>query len=194
MVQEELITEITGAFKDEPYPGDLNIVYDNSGFHLECIEIREAFKGHKWTEVPDEILSTEQTALSFMSKEGFKYYLPTFMCSLLRDESVISDGVGMVVLLLKLPTEIDVAVLADQIQQSGTADKLPAVDINEILQNQLAQTNSGVNNFIARASTFTKVQGRVIYRFLVYLRDQPNDDFLSNDANLAIQRYWFLFA
>lgn len=193
-MQQELIREITAAFENEPYPGDLAIVYDNSGFHLECIEIREAFAGHSWQEVPDSVLMTEQTALSFMSKEGFKYYLPTFMCSLLRDESVLGDGVGMVVSLLKLPTEIDVAVLADQIQQSGVADKLPAVDLNEVLQNQLTQTNAGVNNFIARANEFTKAQGQAIHHFLAYLRDKPGDDFLSSSAALAIQRYWFLFA
>jgi hypothetical protein len=194
MSQQELIEKITAAFENEPYPGDSAIVYDNSGFHLECIEIRDAFAGYSWQEVPDSVLQTEPTALSFMSIKGFKYYLPTFMCSLLRDESVLGDDIGMVVSLLKLPTEIDVAVLADQIQQGGVADKLPDVDLNEVLQNQLIQTNAGVNNFIARATEFTKAQGKVIYHFLTYLRDKPGDDFSSTSADLAIQRYWFLFA
>lgn len=73
MVQQELINEIKATFENEPYPGDLNIVYDNSGFHLECIEIREAFAGYAWQEVPDNVLLAEQTALSFMSQKGFKY-------------------------------------------------------------------------------------------------------------------------
>lgn len=82
--QSAVITEITAAFQDESYPGDTNIVYDNTGFHLECVEVQNAFKGHRWQEVPDDVLSTERTGLSFMSKDGFKYYLPAFMYSLLR--------------------------------------------------------------------------------------------------------------
>lgn len=190
----ELIKEITSAFENEPYPGDLDIVYDNTGFHLECIEIRDAFKGHAWRAVPDDILSTERTGLSFMSKQGFQYYLPAFMCSLLRDSSIVGDGISMVVLMLKLPTEIDSAVVAEKIQRFEQAGKLPDVDLNEVLQNQLLHTNSAVNAFIARASLFTKAQGQAIHHFLIYARDKFNDDFLSTEADLAIQRYWFQFA
>ncbi|WP_310392381.1 DUF6714 family protein [Hymenobacter sp.] len=193
MNHPELVAEITAAFQDEPYPGDLNIVYDNSGFHLECIEIREAFKGHLWQEVPDDVLSAERTGLSFMSKEGFKYYLPAFMCSLLRDSSVVEEGISMVVQLLTLPTEIDIAVMAEKIQRYEVASKLPDVDLNEVLQNQLNYTNKSINTFIARAIQFTPAQGRAIYHFLVYARDEAGDEFLSTEADLAIQRYWFQF-
>ena len=194
MNQAELIVEITTAFKNESYPSDLGIVYDNTGFHLECIEVREAFKGHTWQDVPNSVLSAEQTGLSFMSKEGFKYYLPAFMCSLLRDSSVVDDGIGMIVLLLKLPTEIDIAIVAEQIQRYQVASKLPDVDLNEVLQNQLTQTNTSINTFIARASQFTQAQGKAICHFLIYVRDKFGDEFLSNEADLAIQRYWFQFA
>ena len=77
----------------------------------------------------------ERTRLSFMSEAGFQYYLPAFMCSLLRDNSVIDDGMSMVLQLLKLPTDIDVAVVAEKIQRYKVASKLPSVDLNEILQN-----------------------------------------------------------
>lgn len=194
MNHSELIREIISAFQDEPYPGDLNIVYDNSGFHLECIEIREAFKGHLWQEVPDDVLSAERTGLSFMSKEGFKYYLPTFMCSLLRDSSVIEEGISMVVQLLRLPTEIDIALMAEKIQRYDVASKLPDVDLNEVLQNQLTYSNKSVNTFIARAIQFARAQGQAIYHFLLYVRDEVGDDSLSMEAELAIQRYWFQFA
>ncbi len=194
MTKSELITEITTAFKEEPYPGDSNIVYDNTGFHLECIEVRDAFIGHTWQNIPDDSLSAEQTGLSFMSKEGFKYYLPAFMCAWLKDSGVIDDGLGMIVQLLKLPTEIDIAVVADQIQRYEVAKQLPDVDLNEVLQNQLAQTNAGVNTFIARASQFTRTQGQAMLHFLTYVHDESGDDFLSNEAALAIQRYWFQFA
>lgn len=192
--QSAVVAEITAAFQDELYPGDANIVYDNMGFHLECIEVRDAFKGHRWQEVPDDVLSTERTGFSFMSKEGFKYYLPAFMCSLLKDSSVVNEGIRMVLLMLKLPTEIDSAVIAEQIQRFEGEGKLPDVDLNEVFQNQLAHTNTEINAFIARASQFSRVQGRAIHHFLAYTRDEYGDEFLSAEADLAIQRYWFQFA
>lgn len=193
MNRSELIAEITTAFETEPYPGDANIVYDNTGFHLECIEVRDAFQGHRWQNVPDDVLSTERTGLSFMSKAGFKYYLPSFMYSFLLDSSVIDDGISMIVQLLKLPAEIDIAVLAEKIQRHEVANKLPDVDLNEVLQNQLTQTNNDINRFIARAIQFTQAQGRAICHFLAYVRDEFDGDFLSTEAALAIQRYWFQF-
>lgn len=192
--QSALIAEITTAFQNELYPGDTHIVHDNVGFHLEYIEIRDAFKGHSWQEVTNDVLSAKRTGLSFMSKEGFKYYLPAFMCSLLRDTSVVDDGIITVVQLLKLPTEIDVTVVAEIIQGYDVASKMPDVDLNEVLHNQLTHTNKSVNTFIARAIQFTPAQGRAIYRFLVYARDAYGDEMLSVEAGLAIVRYWFQFA
>ena len=115
------------------------------------------------------------------------------MCSLLRDNSVIDDGISMVLQLLKLPTEIDVAVVAEKIQRYKVASKLPSVDLNEILQNQLGYVNKKINRFIATASRFTQEQGRAIHRFLVYARAESGDEFLNKEADLAIQRYWFQF-
>jgi hypothetical protein len=38
MNKEELTEKIEEAFKNEKYPGDSHIVYDNTGYHLECVE------------------------------------------------------------------------------------------------------------------------------------------------------------
>ena len=192
--QSAITAEVTAAFKNEPYPGDANLVYDNTGFHLACIKVRDAFKSHLWQEMPDDVLSTERTALSFMSKEGFKYYLPAFMCSLLKDNSVVDKGISLVVRMLKLPTEMDLAVIAEKIQRFEAVGELPDIELNEVLQNQLVQTNTEINAFIARASQFSRVQGRAIHHFLAYTRDEYGDEFLSAEADLAIQRYWFQFA
>lgn len=197
MNPSELIEEITAAFQQEPYPGDENIVYDNTGTHLECEETREAFKGHRWQQVPDEVLSMENTGLSCMSKQGFKYYLPAFMCSLLRDRTIVGDGIDVMIILLKLPTEIDIAVVAEQLQRFAVPSKVPTALLNDVLQNQLAQTNDSINEFIARASQFTQAQGRAICHFLTYIRSEFNgedDAFLNSEVGLAIRRYWFQFA
>lgn len=194
MNPSELIAEITAAFKDEPYPGDANIVCDNPDVHLACIDVWNAFKGHRWQEVPDDVLSTERAGLSCMSKEGFQYYLPAFLCSLLKNSSVVTEGLGMVVLLLNLPAELDPAVLAERIQRFEADGKPPGVGLHEVLQQQLVHTNTEINAFIARASQFTPAQGQAVQHFLAYSRDGCGDEFLSTQADLAIHRYWFQFA
>lgn len=197
MNPQALIEEITAAFQQEPYPGDENIVYDNTGTHSECEETREAFKGHRWQQVPDEVLSPENSGLSCMSEQGFKYYLPAFMCSLLRDRTIVGDGIDVMIILLKLPTEIDIAVVAEQLQRHAVPSKVPTALLNDVLQNQLAQTNDSINEFIARASQFTQAQGRAVFHFLTYIRDEFNgedDAFLNSEVGLAIRRYWFQFA
>ncbi|HLO85402.1 MAG TPA: hypothetical protein VK203_10375 [Nostocaceae cyanobacterium] len=46
MIKSSIVLEkITSSFQSIPYPGDLHIVYDNSSYHLECMEVRETFAG-----------------------------------------------------------------------------------------------------------------------------------------------------
>lgn len=193
MTHPELIAEITAAFQAEPYPGDANIVSDNSGSHPD-LEVRDAFRGHRWQAVPDEVLATKRASLSLMSKAGFKYYLPAFLCSPLRDGGDVANGMSTLLSLLKLPTEVDRAVVAEKIQRYEVAGKLPQAELEEFLQSQLTHTNKAINAFIDRAAQFTQAQGRAICHFLIYARDELSDGVLSAEASLAVQRYWFQFA
>lgn len=194
MTHPELIAEITAAFQAEPYPGDAHIVDDNSGLRPEGGDIRNVFRGHPWQAVPDEVLATQRASLSGMSKAGFKYYLPAFMCSLLRNSRVVDDSAGTILSLLKLPTEVDTTAVTEKIQRYEVAGKLPDAELEEFLQSQLAHTNKAINAFIARAAQFTQAQGRAICHFLSYVRDEANGKPSSREADLAIQRYWFQFA
>jgi hypothetical protein len=191
--QNQLVVEVTAAFKDELYPGDLSIVYDSSGLHLACIEIREAFKGHLWQDVPEDVLSTKQTGLSFMSKEGFKYYLPAFICSVIQNRSVVADGLNVMLMLLKLPTEIDTLIVEQSIELFKTPSNALNIALGDFLQKQLVSTNERLNNFFVRVSQFDEPQRQAICHFLVYVRDEHNEPSLKQEADLAIQRYWFQF-
>lgn len=194
MTHPELIAEITAAFQAEPYPGDASILSDNSGSRPECLEVLDAFRGHRWQAVPGEVLATQRASLSCMSKAGFKYYLPAFLCAPLRDGEVVADGMSTLLSLLKLPTEVDSAVVAEKIQHYEVAGKLPDDESEEFLQSQLAHTNKAINTFIDRAAQLTQAQGRAVYHFLVYARQELKDELLRAEAGLAIQRYWFQFA
>ena len=72
-------------------------------------------------------------------------------------------------------------------------EKMPGVDWNDMLQSRLRSLNQSVHEFIARAALFSPEQGRVVYQFLAYLRDEHSDDFMNQEPSVAIERYWFQF-
>jgi hypothetical protein len=43
--RQKILDALKSAFESEPYPGDLEIVYDNTGEHVECNQICDAFRG-----------------------------------------------------------------------------------------------------------------------------------------------------
>ena len=194
MTNLALIAEITAAFQSEPPPGDATGVGDNSDAQPEGREVRDTFRGHRWQAVPDEVLEKAQASLPLMSNVGFKYYLPAFMCSLLRDSRIVAEGIHRLLSLLKLPTEVDSAAVAEKIQRYELAGQLPDDELEEFLQSQLTHTNKAINTFIARVAQLTPAQGRAIYHFLTYARDESAVPLWRSEADLAIQRYWFRFA
>ena len=74
-----LVDLVRRAFADSDYPDDDRIVYDNRAYHLECTEVREAFRGRHWRDVTDETLAVHSAALHFMTLEAQAYYLPAFL-------------------------------------------------------------------------------------------------------------------
>jgi len=190
----DVLAEITQAFQEEPYPGELNIVYDNSGYHLECIQIRELFKPYTWQQVPQQVLVEESTGIAFMSESGFQYYLPAYLCFILSDYAEGHASVGMIVRLLTLPAEIDVALLATTIRKHQLATKLPGVDFHEYIQNRFAHFQQEVRGFISRVGQFSPAQGSAILHFLEYVQEAYREEFLYDEPAIAIERYWFQFS
>ena len=70
MNSTEILTNLARSFDQEPHPGEANIVYDNSGQHLEALAIREALKPFAWQALPPELLHAEQSCLGFLSRAG----------------------------------------------------------------------------------------------------------------------------
>ena len=76
---------IVAAFANARYPGDDNIGYDKTGEHLECKQVAEHFRGTTWQNVDLAFLqkygkgADVSAALTFMSPEAFRYYLPAFL-------------------------------------------------------------------------------------------------------------------
>lgn len=73
---EKLARKIRDVFSSNEYPGDDKLV---AGDDPECLEIRAAFKGKRWEEVPLPVLDYHYSSLSFFSPEAYRYYLPAFL-------------------------------------------------------------------------------------------------------------------
>jgi hypothetical protein len=191
MDNKELIKQIEEAFKDEKYPGDTHIVYDNTGYHLECIEIRDAFAGRSWHGLHENFLFEQRESIIFFSKEGFKYYLPSYMTVAINKFREMDTLPDTVIHKLTLPAEADDILMATEIKQYQLDKRFPSVDFNDILQNSLKMKNKSIHDFIEYMNVFGKEQSIVVKSFLEYMIRYSDD--LIYDPRMAIERYWFQF-
>lgn len=102
---EQLILDIEEAFSRTQYPGDEMIVYDNSGFHLECQKIKEDFKGKDWRALPLNLLKYHAEGLFFFTDESFRFYLPAYLIASIRFYSRVDIIPHMIVRSLTAPKE-----------------------------------------------------------------------------------------
>ncbi len=186
---------INDEFGTMPYPGDEHIVLDNTGLHIECEEIKRALRGTHWRNVSFEILDKLTSALSFLSPEGYRFYLPAFMIISIVDFPRADIIPGEVVRSLTLPIESDIdrlrelAKLRPEIQPFST-------DEWETLLKMIAENyESGTfeRMFFDRVSGFTVAQSNVIRQFLEYMRDVYGEEFPNREPDIAIERYWYQF-
>lgn len=193
MNKSQLLAAITAAFQAEPHPGDENVARDDSGFSPEHTQGQSGFGEYAWQQVPLDVMASQRTKLAALSDLEFKYYLPAFMCALLRDNTFADIAMSNVLDLLKLPVEVDVKNIGEGIQHHQAAEELSSDDLDEVLQKQLVQSNKAINRFVARATQFTRTQAQVIAEFLLYVRGESGRELWTKTAGLAIQRYWFQF-
>ena len=75
------LAQIEEAFADAPRPSDEDLLHercmdDNDIVHLYPVE--------HWRDMPDDLVESEYAALAFLSPDGFRHYIPAFMCFALR--------------------------------------------------------------------------------------------------------------
>ncbi|RZL14840.1 MAG: hypothetical protein EOO62_04415 [Hymenobacter sp.] len=193
MSADDLLAELTACFQHEPYPGDDNLVTNNEpGYDLEALQIRDTFKGHTWQTLPDELMLYEQGGYHFLSKRGLKYYLPAYLGFAVRayaEADSIPDGL---IFSLTLPTAQGDLATARQVAQ--LAAQRPEMDWRATLQTCQDELPERVSYFLDRYGQFGGAQGRAIYHFLVFMRENHGRDYFNDEPNIAIQRYWFQFA
>ncbi len=191
MVSIEVVVErITDSFESLEYPGDLNIVYDNTGTHLECMEVQQAFQGKHWCEVTDEVLLRQNAGLFFMTPAAFRFYLPAYLLFVVQafDQSDVLPETT--VQCLTLPVEADALAKANFFLWSSNSIQ---TELTEFLLKEIGHSNQKVHKFVERISGFNYQQGQAIRSYLEHLTVYHEDYFLFNELRIAIERYWFIF-
>lgn len=195
MSADDLLAELTACFQHEPYPGDDNLVTNNEpGYDLEALQIRDTFQVHTWQTLPDALMLHEQGGYFFLSKRGLKYYLPAYLGFAVRayaEADSIPDGL---IFSLTLPTAQDEVAIASNEEPTQLQAPLPAGNEQVFSQTRPEELAKRVSYFLDRHGQFGGAQGRAIYHFLVFMRENYGHDYFNDEPNVAIQRYWFQFA
>jgi hypothetical protein len=84
----QLAAKIEEAFATVPYPGDDWICHgDTEVARLhgsEAASIAAVFRGRHWREMPLDALSGYSSALTFLTPEAYRFYLPAYLLAVLR--------------------------------------------------------------------------------------------------------------
>jgi uncharacterized protein DUF6714 len=170
-----LIRQIDEAFGNLVVPPEDRLVYDNSGYHLECNEIRSKFRGRHWQDLSVGDLLQEPDALSFFTNEAFRYFLPAFIKASLLDPERADRLPNAVLLSLARP---DYSKFWRE-RKEALFDTARARGIPEQVVLELAPRNFPEIDALcwARVRTLNEDQKEVIKNFVSFLQDYRPDYF-----------------
>jgi hypothetical protein len=85
------LARIERVFTDVPRPRNDELL------HPACADdgdIRELSRYARWQDVPDAVVEREYAALSFLSAEGFRHFLPAYLRFVLRNDDLGQAAIG----------------------------------------------------------------------------------------------------
>lgn len=190
-----LCLHINEKFIEVSYPGDEHIVLDNSGFHLECEEIKDLLRGHHWSNVSFETLEQLRSALPFLSPEGYHFYLPAFMTISIIDFSRADIIPDEIIRSLTLPDPSDIDKTQELAELYPELQPFSPDEWEELIKTITERYHNGdlEKKFFQYVSKFSFDQCKVIHEFLEYMRDTHGEDFPTQEPDIAIKRYWHRF-
>jgi hypothetical protein len=75
------LAQIEEAFADAPRPPNDALLHERC---MDDNDIVELYRIEHWRDLPDERVETEYAALSFLSPDGFRHFIPAYMGFALR--------------------------------------------------------------------------------------------------------------
>jgi hypothetical protein len=76
-----VLAQIQAAFADVPRPANDDLLHPNC---FDDNDIAELYEVVDWHDLSDAMVENEYAALSFLSPEGFHYFIPAYMSFTLR--------------------------------------------------------------------------------------------------------------
>lgn len=182
--RDSLLHEIKAAFADVEYPGDDNL-FDSIDFADE--DMGKCFTALHWKDLTVDFVLEHETAPSFFSHEGFRYYLPGYLMLGLRHYHDMSEGLDALLYRLTIRTkEGDEEI--EQLEREAAAEGLISPEADdysldlETARKRFFDTMGGLN----------QKQRRVVRLFLEFVCECYWDDEYgtSDNAEEALDRYW----
>jgi hypothetical protein len=78
---ERALSQIDAAFADAPRPSNEDLLHERC---MDDNDIVYLYPVTHWREMPDELVESEYAALSFLSPDGFRHFIPAYMRFTLR--------------------------------------------------------------------------------------------------------------
>jgi hypothetical protein len=75
------LAQIGEAFADAPRPSNDDLLHEQC---MDDNDIAELYPVEHWRDMPDELVESEYAALSFLSPDGFRHFIPAYMGFTLR--------------------------------------------------------------------------------------------------------------
>jgi Family of unknown function (DUF6714) len=75
------LAQIDEAFADAPRPSNEDLLHERC---MDDNDIARLYPVSHWRELPDELVESEYAALSFLSPDGFRHFIPAYMSFTLR--------------------------------------------------------------------------------------------------------------
>jgi hypothetical protein len=191
MEEEKLIESIRTAFKEEQYPGDMNIVYDNTGFYVDVEAIKRKLIGKSWYEADKAFLFFERNdAPHFFSKAGFKYYMPAFMIAAVAYYDEMDDLPDVIIGKFTFPEERDIVQLEAATKMGNAMLPQFAAELGDFFQNRIRGIAEEKRRFTEYMIEFNEAQRNAIKAFLAYMQRYYDKGDLRNNPAVALERYW----
>ena len=75
------LAQIERAFEDAPRPSNDGLLHERC---MDDNDIVRLYPVAHWRDMPDELVESEYAALSFLSPDGFRHFIPAYMGFTLR--------------------------------------------------------------------------------------------------------------
>jgi hypothetical protein len=78
---ERALAQIEAAFADAPRPSNEDLLHERC---MDDNDIVYLYPVAHWRDMPDDLVESEYAALSFLSPDGFRHFIPAYMGFTLR--------------------------------------------------------------------------------------------------------------